>query len=86
MLLFGKYCTTKMIQVFWLSFQNINMNSIVEVKHSFANNLMHGKEPKKVTAGSAGYDLFATEDKTLFPCCATPVTIKIEMEISSGYF
>ena len=32
MLLFGKFCTTKMIQIFWILFQNIKMNSIVEVK------------------------------------------------------
>ena len=37
-------------------------------------------------AGSAGYDLFAAEDKTLFPRCVTPVTIEIEMEIPRSYF
>ena len=86
MLLFGKYFTTKIIQVFWLFFQNIKMNSTVEVKYSVANNSMHAREPKKATAGSAGYELFPAEDKTLFPRCVTPVTIEIEMEIPSGYF
>ena len=62
------------------------MNSIVEVKYSGANNPMHAREPKKAAAGSAGYDLFAAEDKTLFPRCVTPVTIEIEMEIPRGYF
>ena len=62
------------------------MNSIVEVKYSVANNSINGGEPKKVTVGSAGYDMFAAEDKTLFPHCVTPVTIEIEMEIPSGYF
>ena len=86
MLLFGKYRTTKMIQVFGIFFQNIKMNSIVEVKYSAANNSIHAKEPKKATAGSTGYDLFAAEDKTLFPSCVTPVAIEVEMEIPSGYF
>ena len=51
LLILGKYRTTEMIQVFWPFFQNIKMNSIVEVKYSVANN---AGEPKKVTAGSAG--------------------------------
>ena len=62
------------------------MNSIVEVKYSVANNSMHAREPKKVTAVFAGYDFFAAEDKTLFPRCVTPVTIEIEMEIPRSYF
>ena len=62
------------------------MNGIVEVKYAVANNSMHTREPKKATVASSGYDLFAAEDKTLFPRCVTPVTIEIEMEISSGYF
>ena len=84
--MFGKYCTTKTIQIFWLSFPKIKMNGIVEVKYAVANNSMHTREPKKATVASSGYDLFAAEDKTLFPRCVTPVTIEIEMEISSGYF
>ena len=62
------------------------MNSIVDVKYCVANNSMHAREPKKATADSAGYDLLAAEDKTLFPSCVTSVTIEIEMEIRSGYF
>ena len=62
------------------------MNRTIEVKYSVANNSMYGREPKKVTAGSAGYDMFAVEDKTLLAHCVTPVTIEIEMEIPSGYF
>ena len=36
--------------------------------------------------GSAGYDLFAAEEKILFPRCVTPITIKLKMEIACGYF
>ena len=51
------------------------MNSIVEVKYPVANNSVHAREPKKATASSPGYDLFAAEGKTLFHRCVTPVTI-----------
>ena len=52
------------------------MNSIVEVKYSVANNSINGREPKKVTVGSAGYDMFAAEDKMLFPHCVTQLPSK----------
>ena len=61
------------------------MNNIIEVKYSVANS-MHAREPKKATAGSASYHLFAEEEKTLLPHCVMPVTIKTEMEIPSGCF
>ena len=41
------------------------MNNI-EVKYAVANNSVHAKEPKKATIGSAGYDLFAAEEKYYF--------------------
>ena len=42
------------------------MNNIIEVKHAVSNNSVHATEPKKATSGSAGYDLFATEENTFF--------------------
>ena len=39
------------------------------------------KEPKQATSGSAGYDLFAAELKTLIPHEVTPVSIELNMEI-----
>ena len=62
------------------------MNGIVEVKYAVEKILLNTRQQKKATVASSGYDLFAAEDKTLFPRCVTPVTIEIEMEISSGYF
>ena len=59
---------------------------IIDVKYFVANNSVHAREPKKPTTSSTGYDLSAAEDKTLFPCCVTSVTIEIEMEVPSGYF
>ena len=41
---------------------------------------------KKATIGSAGYDLFAAEEKTLSPKCVMPITTDIEMEIPYSYF
>ena len=40
------------------------MTEITEVKYTAANNSIHAAEPIKSTAGSAGYDLFAAEEKT----------------------
>ena len=42
------------------------MNNIIEVKYTVANNSVHATEQKKANSVSAGYDLFATEEKTLF--------------------
>ena len=44
------------------------------------------RNQKKSTSGSAGYDLFAAEEKTLFPHRVTPFTIELKMEIPHGYF
>ena len=60
--------------------------NIIEVKYTVANNSIHAKEPRKSTSGSAGYDLFAAEEKTLFLHRVTPVTIELKMEIPHGYF
>ena len=62
------------------------MNNIIEVKYPVGNNYVHATEPRKATSGYAGYDLFATEEKTLFPRCFTPVTIELKIEIPRGYF
>ena len=58
----------------------------VEVKYTVANNSTHAKEPKQTTSGSAGYDLFAAELKTLIPKDVTPISIELCMEIPDGYF
>ena len=47
---------------------------------------MHATEPKKATSGSAGYDLFAAEEKILLPRFFKPITIELEMEILCSYF
>ena len=60
------------------------MNNI-EVKYAVANNSVLAKEPKKATIGSAGYDLFAAEEKILLPRCVTPITIELKIEIACGY-
>ena len=44
------------------------------------------RNQKKSTSGSAGYDLFAAEEKTLFPHRVTPFTIELKMEIPHGHF
>ena len=62
------------------------MSNIIEVKYPVGNNYVHATEPRKATSGYAGYDLFATEEKTLFPRCFTPVTIELKIEIPCGYF
>ena len=41
---------------------------------------------KQMTSGSAGYNLFAAEAKTLFPRWVIPVLLELKMEIPSGYF
>ena len=58
----------------------------VEVKDVFANNSKHAKEPKQATIGSAGYDLFAAESKTLLPHDVTAITAKLLLEIPDVYF
>ena len=61
-------------------------DNIIEVKYAVANNSIHATEPKKGASSSAGYDLFAREEKTLFLRCVTPVTIELKMEIPCDYF
>ena len=62
------------------------MTEMTEVKYTVAKNSIHMAEPTKLTAGSGGYDLFAAEEKTLFPHRVTPVTTEIQMEIPNSYF
>ena len=50
--------------------------NIIELKYTVANNPIHAKKPRKSTSGSAGYDLFSAEEKTLFPHLVRPVTIE----------
>ena len=41
---------------------------------------------KQMTSGSAGYNLFAGEAKTLFPCWVMPVLLELKMENSFWIF
>ena len=61
------------------------MNTI-GVKYTVASNSIHAKEPRKSTSGSTGYDLFASEEKTLYQHRVTPVMIELKIEIPHGYF
>ena len=65
----------KMIQQLLL-FLQIIMTEMTKVKYTVANNSIHAAKPVKSTAGSAGYDLFAAEEKK-FPHRVTPVTTEI---------
>ena len=69
-----------------LPFLQIIITEITEVKYTVANNSVHAAEPRKSTVGSASYDFFAAEEKTLFPHLVVPVTTEIQMEIPNGYF
>ena len=51
----------------------------IEVKYAVANNSKHAKEPKKAINGSAGFDLFAAEEKIFFPWCLTLIPIELKM-------
>ena len=62
------------------------MNNITEVEYTVANNSIHATEPKKATSGSAGYDLFAAEEKILLPRFFKPITIELKMDILCSYF
>ena len=58
----------------------------IEVKYPVGNNSKHAKELKKATSGSAGYNVFAADEKILLPRCVMPITIELKMEIPCGYF
>ena len=62
------------------------MTDAIEVKYIVANNSIHATERKKGAIGSAGYDLFAEEEKIIIPSCVAPITIELKMEIPTGYF
>ena len=44
------------------------------------------KEPYQATEGSAGYDLYAAESKTLLPNSADTISIELRWAIPSGFF
>ena len=69
-----------------LLFLQIIITEITEVKYTVANSSVHAAEPRKLTVGSASYDLFAAEEKTLFPHLVAPITTEIQMEIPNSYF
>ena len=58
----------------------------VEVKYDVTNNSKHAKEPKQPTIDSAGYDLFASESKTLLLHDVTTITLELLLEIPDDYF
>ena len=62
------------------------MNNISEVEYTVANNSIHATEPKNATSSSAGYDLFAAEEKILLPRFVKPITIELKMEILCSHF
>ena len=59
---------------------------VIDVKLAAVNNSNHAKVPTKATIGFAGYDLFAAVDAVVPANSNTLVSIKLNMEIPSGYF
>ena len=59
---------------------------VVDVKLAAVNNSNHAKVPTKATIGSAGYDLFAAVDAGVPGNSNALVSLKLNMEIPSGYF
>ena len=47
------------------------MTEMTEVKYTVANISIHAAEPRKSTACSAGYDLFATRKNIVSASCNT---------------
>ena len=60
------------------------MSEKVVVKY-FANS-EYAQEPFQVTEGSAGYDLFAAQCKTLFLKSVTAISAELSLVIPKGYF
>ena len=44
------------------------------------------KEPRKATAGSAGYILYAAETKKILPHCTNTVSLELRWAIPNGFF
>ena len=59
---------------------------VIDVKFAAVNNSSHAREPTKVTIGSAAYDLFAEVDAVVPANSNALVSLKLNMEIPSGYF
>ena len=53
--------------------------------YTVANNSQHAKEPKQVTVGSAGHDLFAAEQKLIQPETVAPIMVELSLEIAEGF-
>ena len=45
-----------------------------------------GKEPQKATEGSAGFNIFAVETKTIFPSATDTLSLEIRWAISTGFY
>ena len=59
---------------------------VIDVKFAAVNNSSHARVPTKATIGSAGYDLFAAVDAVVPGNSDALVSLKLIMEIPSGYF
>ena len=59
---------------------------VIDVKFATVNNYNHAKVPANATIGSAGYDLFPAVDAVVSPNSNALVSLKLNMEIPSGYF
>ena len=59
---------------------------VIDVKFAAVNNSSHARVPTKVTIGSAAYDLFAEVDAVVPANSNALVSLKLNMEIPSGYF
>ena len=57
---------------------------LFEIKYVKKSRLAH--EPKMVTSGWAGCDLFAAEDKVIKSQSTESVCVHLEMEIPAGYY
>ena len=61
-----------------------NMSKYITVKY-FAES-GYAKEPYQATEGTAGYDLFAAETKTLVPKSTDMISLDLRWAIASGFY
>ena len=58
---------------------------VIDVKFAAVNNSSHARVPTKATIGSASYDLFVAVDAVVPANSNALVSLKLNMEIPSGY-
>ena len=61
-----------------------NMSKQIAVKYYTESEF--AKEPQKATEGSAGFDVFAAETKTILPSTTATLSLEIRWAISTGFF